>query len=139
MEYDSKKILSSILNVIENIDNLEIDEELKKFIVGFSMIPRDNQMTVVNGLIDSYNLQEQIRIERENKKKCAIEGHIFGDYRQQTGNRYGWKYKYWARECMRCGILSITYEEPEELVKVRKDNKLQLKLQKKLEKLKKRK
>lgn len=135
MEYNSNKILDSILKVIENKDKLDLDLELKKFLIGFSKIPRDNQIIVINSLIDSYNLQEQKRIKQENEEKCFKEGHVYGDWHESIGNRYDWHYNYWYKVCERCGYTYYTYDKPKELIKLEEEKKLESKLQKKLKKL----
>ena len=40
MQYDNKRILNSIIELVDKVDKLDVDSELKKFLVDFSALPR---------------------------------------------------------------------------------------------------
>ena len=143
MEYDIEKMLNSILELIEKIDNKDLDEGLKNFLFDYAKLSHEYQIEILNELIRHFAIYNRIRINMENERKCAQEGHIYGDWYKGVSNRtLMWgkviKMDIWCKKCTRCGNVYHTKSEPPELIKLREEKKIENEievLQKKLIKL----
>lgn len=128
MGYNNKKILDSILKIVENIDKYNFDDELKEFLIDISKLPRESQIIIFNSLIDSHQIKNIINFDNEEEKKCNIDGHIFDEWVETVGYRLyfdvSMKHKIWFKKCKRCNYIHYTFLEPEEMFIKREINQI---------------
>ena len=100
-----------------NKDEFNLDENLESFFIGFTKIPKDNQIIIIGSLIESFHRQKIEKIKKHNSLKCYNEGHIYREWQESIGYNFSMKYKYWYKKCERCGNIKTSYDKPFELFK----------------------
>lgn len=127
----------------------KLNDQIEKSLVDFRTLPLEYQTEIMISFIKSVTKYSEINLHNIASSICESEGHQFGIWEKKVRienvdtwmgkkfvNGYPVKRICWSRTCSRCGMESISYNKPQELVDTHKEERKKTRIKRLEEQLK---